>query len=104
MSMRAILILFLVPFWSAPKRSPTSIHFDSENPLHLDYVIAAANLRAHMYGLKGQTDPSVFKKALETVTVPEWKPKSGIKISSSEDDEKKRKEGTKFDDELEKFR
>ncbi len=43
----------LVPFWSGPKRAPRAIEFDVEDPLHLDFVMAAANLRAANFGLKG---------------------------------------------------
>jgi ubiquitin-activating enzyme E1 len=35
-------------FWSGPKRRPTALSFDVENPLHLDFVIAAANLYAEV--------------------------------------------------------
>jgi hypothetical protein len=33
-----------VPFWSGSKRFPRAANFDVENPLHFDYVYAAANL------------------------------------------------------------
>ena len=36
------------PFWSGPKRCPNPQVFDAENPLHMDYVVAAANLRAEV--------------------------------------------------------
>jgi ubiquitin-activating enzyme E1 len=35
-------------FWSGPKRLPTALTFNVENPLHLDFVIAAANLYAEV--------------------------------------------------------
>jgi ubiquitin-activating enzyme E1 len=35
-------------FWSAPKKLPTALTFDVENPLHLDFVLAAANLFAEV--------------------------------------------------------
>jgi ubiquitin-activating enzyme E1 len=35
-------------FWSAPKRLPTALAFDVENPLHLDFIFAAANLYAQV--------------------------------------------------------
>lgn len=41
------------PFWSGPKRCPTAHEFSPENPMHMEFIIAAANLRAHVYGLKG---------------------------------------------------
>ena len=36
------------PFWSGPKRCPTPQVFDADNELHMDYVVAAANLRAEV--------------------------------------------------------
>lgn len=47
------------PFWSGPKRCPVAINFDVNNPLHLDYILAAANLKAEVYGL-----PQVLDRAL----------------------------------------
>jgi ubiquitin-activating enzyme E1 len=35
-------------FWSGPKRLPTSLTFDEENPMHFDFVVAAANLYAEV--------------------------------------------------------
>ena len=29
------------PFWSGPKRAPTPLDFDINNPTHLNFVIAA---------------------------------------------------------------
>lgn len=39
-----------VYFWSGPKRCPHPIRFDPENPLHMSYIVAAANLRADAFG------------------------------------------------------
>ncbi|KAL2918709.1 E1 ubiquitin-activating protein [Polyrhizophydium stewartii] len=69
------------PFWSGPKRAPTPLTFDASNPLHLDFVLTAANLHAFNYGLKGETDPEVFKRVLANTIVPEFVPKSGVKIA-----------------------
>jgi ubiquitin-activating enzyme E1 len=53
-------------------------------PNHLGFVIAGANLRAAVFGLKGDRDPAVFKAALAAVAVPEFKPRAGIKIETDE--------------------
>ncbi|KAF6719684.1 Ubiquitin-like modifier-activating enzyme 1 [Oryzias melastigma] len=45
------------PFWSGPKRCPHPLEFSTSNDLHMDYVLAAANLFAQMYGLPGSTGP-----------------------------------------------
>ncbi|GAB1519654.1 E1 ubiquitin-activating protein [Rhizoctonia solani] len=74
------------PFWSGPKRAPDPLTFDSDNATHLDYVIAAANLHAYNYGLKGSNDPALFKRVADGVKVPEFVPRSGVKIQINETD------------------
>jgi ubiquitin-activating enzyme E1 len=41
------------PFWSGPKRCPKALNFDAVVELHLDFVLAAANLLAAVHGLEG---------------------------------------------------
>ncbi|XP_006140627.1 ubiquitin-like modifier-activating enzyme 1 [Tupaia chinensis] len=72
------------PFWSGPKRCPHPLTFDVNNPLHLDYVVAAANLFAQTYGLTGSQDRAAVATVLRSVQVPEFTPKSGIKIHVSD--------------------
>ncbi|KAF8528831.1 ubiquitin activating enzyme [Hysterangium stoloniferum] len=72
------------PFWSGPKRAPDALTFDSNNPIHLDFIIAAANLHAFNYGLRGETNPAVFKKVADAVTVSPFTPKSNIKVQISD--------------------
>ncbi|KDN39754.1 ubiquitin-activating enzyme E1 [Tilletiaria anomala UBC 951] len=74
------------PFWSGPKRAPKPITFDSTDPLHLDYVISAANLHAFNYGLRGERDPAAFQKALANVKVPEFTPKSNVKVQTNDNE------------------
>jgi len=74
------------PFWSGPKRAPTPIIFDMNNPLHMDFIISAANLHAFNYGLTGETDVQVFKNELATITVKKFEPKKGVKIQVQENE------------------
>lgn len=69
------------PFWSGPKRCPHPLTFDLKNDMHVDYILAAANLRALSYGLKQTRDRSYIIEELRKVHVPEFKPKEGVKIS-----------------------
>lgn len=50
----------------------------------MDYVIAAANLFAQTYGLQGSTDREAVAKLLQNIKVPEFTPKSGVKIHVSD--------------------
>jgi len=73
-------------FWSGPKRAPEPIVFDPKNPIHLDFVVFAANLHAFNYGLKGETDREYFERELQTIKVPEFKPRQGVKIQVQENE------------------
>lgn len=75
-----------LPFWSGPKRAPDALTFNSNDPVHLAYIIAAANLHAFNYGLRGETDPAVFRKIVDAVIVPEFTPRSGVKVQISDND------------------
>jgi ubiquitin-activating enzyme E1 len=93
------------PFWSGPKRAPDPLTFNSGDvspvyhtyartsqtdattqPVHLGFIIAAANLHAFNYGLRGETDENVFRKIADAVIVPEFTPKSGVKIQVNENE------------------
>lgn len=71
------------PFWSGPKRCPIPLEFDVNEPLHLDYVFAAANLKAEVYGLpqnRNRQEIADIVQGIEAV-VPQFVPKSGVKIA-----------------------
>eukprot|EP00795_Rhopilema_esculentum_P000847 gene847-10594_t len=72
------------PFWSGPKRCPHPLKFDPTNESHMNFVIAAANLKAKNYGIKGSSDHSFILNVLKAVVVPEFTPKSGVVISVTE--------------------
>ncbi|KAI0291745.1 ubiquitin activating enzyme [Russula brevipes] len=74
------------PFWSSPKRAPDPLTFDSSEPTHLQFIISAANLRAFNYGLRGETNPAIFRKVADSVVVPEFTPRSGVKVQVNENE------------------
>uniref|UniRef100_A0A452I3T0 E1 ubiquitin-activating enzyme n=1 Tax=Gopherus agassizii TaxID=38772 RepID=A0A452I3T0_9SAUR len=71
-------------FWSGPKRCPHPLTFDESNPLHMDYIVAAANLFAQTYGITGTRDVGAVAELLHQVQVPEFTPKSGVRIHISD--------------------
>ncbi|XP_075691127.1 ubiquitin-like modifier-activating enzyme 1 isoform X1 [Rhinoderma darwinii] len=72
------------PFWSGPKRCPHALSFDGDTALHLDYIIAGANLFAQSYGIAGSTDRAAVLEILKSVKVAQFTPKSGVKIHVSD--------------------
>jgi len=80
------------PFWSGPKRAPTPLKFNLDDPLHMDFVLSAANLRAVNYDIKGtSSDPNVIRKALADIKIPEFVPKK-VKIQVT--DQKQEQDNT----------
>jgi ubiquitin-activating enzyme E1 len=78
-------------FWSGSKRAPQPIVFDPNDPLHMSFIVAAANLRAFNYGLHGSTDVAQIKEVLRHVVVPKFEPKQ-VKIAATEEEAKRLKE------------
>lgn len=69
------------PFWSGPKRCPEPLKFDVNNSLHLDYIYAGANLKAQVYGIPQTRDRQLVAELVKQVEVPEFVPRSGVKIA-----------------------
>ena len=57
------------PFWSGPKRCPHPLEFDASNETHMGFIVAAANLRAEVFGLKGSTDVEALRKVVAKIKV-----------------------------------
>lgn len=74
------------PFWSGPKRAPTPLEFDIQNENHFNFIVAAANLHAFNYGLKGGADLDTYAKVLAGTKVPEFAPASNVKIQVEENE------------------
>lgn len=72
-------------FWSGNKRCPHTLNFDVHNQLHLDFVVAAANLLAHMYYIPQSRDRKFIADEVLKVHVSEFKPKSGVTIHENDD-------------------
>ena len=76
-----------VAFWSGPKRAPEPLQFDAGDPTHLGYVVAAANLHAFNYGIKGaNVDQGHVLKVLDNVIIPQFNPDPNVKIQVDDKD------------------
>lgn len=82
-------------FWSGSKRCPKALIFDVDDKdedagmrNHLDFVVAAANLRAEMFGIQGRTDEDYIRTLLTDVIVPDFYPSDGVKIAANEEEAK----------------
>ncbi|KAH6681138.1 hypothetical protein F5X68DRAFT_211958 [Plectosphaerella plurivora] len=74
-------------FWSGPKRAPDPLIFDTSNPTHFGFVVAAANLHAFNYNIKSPgNDRDLYLRELENVIVPDFAPAEGIKIQANDSD------------------
>lgn len=73
-----------LPFWSGPKKCPKHAIFDINDPEHIRFIISASNIRACVYGMKGNSDLNYVKNILATVMIPEFIPKEGIKIHTND--------------------
>jgi len=88
-------------FWSGSKRCPKPVVFDLKDKCedaqmrnHFDFIVAAANLRAHMFGIKGRTDEEYFVEVLQTVIVPDFAAQEGVKIAANEAEAKESENNT----------
>lgn len=75
------------PFWSAPKRFPHPLQFSAADAGHLYFVMAASILRAETFGIPipdWAKHPKKLAEAVDKVIVPEFQPKTDVKIVTDE--------------------
>lgn len=60
------------PFWSGPKRAPTAIAFDAQNPLHLNFVLPFANLIAVACGIPENRNATQVRDIAAAAKVPAY--------------------------------
>merc|ERR1711959_829582 len=72
-------------------RFPIALDFDVNDPMHLEFVIAAANLRAFSFGISPPAgvdprDPEDFKHVCSAIKSEPFAPKEGVKIQADPDE------------------
>lgn len=82
-------------FWSGPKRAPCAIKFTASDDLHIDFIMAAANLYAANLGMPQNRDRSKIVQIATAIKVPDFKPRE-MKIKV--DDKDTTREGCEDDD------
>uniref|UniRef100_A0A8C1W089 E1 ubiquitin-activating enzyme n=1 Tax=Cyprinus carpio TaxID=7962 RepID=A0A8C1W089_CYPCA len=75
-----------LPFWMGAKRCPDPLTFDTNNTTHMDFIVAAANLYGQIYGITGSRNRADIQSILQGVKVPEFTPKSSVKIAVTDQD------------------
>ena len=71
-------------FWSGPKKCPKPLVFDSTNVLHMDFIAAAANLRATVYGIDVNRDRTVIQNIVDGIEIPPFVPRSNVRIAAND--------------------
>lgn len=73
-----------LPFWSGPKRCPHSLQFSTEDSTSFEFVYAAANLKAEMYGIAQLRDKAKVGEMASQIVLPAFEPKKGVKIHTND--------------------
>lgn len=60
---------------------------------HMDYIVASANLYAQTYGIKGTRDRGEIARTLQTVSVPDFTPRSSMRIHTTDEEMQNDKQG-----------
>lgn len=60
--------------------------------MHMDYVVAAANLYGQIYGVNGTRDYASIRKILEKVHAPSFTPDKSVKIHLTDKEMEEEKE------------
>jgi len=72
-------------FWSSPKRPPTPIIFDWNDPTHRNFIISVSSLWAEVWGLERfPSDLNRIENVLKQTKIPPFVPKSSKKIETDE--------------------
>ena len=80
------------PFWSGAKKPPTPVEFNPTDPLHSEFIVAVANMRALVYQISPCEDKAYMLAVASAVKIEPFQPAEGIKIAATEEELKAEKE------------
>ena len=80
-----------LPFWSGAKKCPKPIDFSVTNPNHLNYIISFSNIWANIFNIKNK-DSEFVQEYVKALVPPKMYINDNAKISTTEEEEKKRLE------------
>ena len=67
------------------KRCPHPLKFDINDSIHLDFIVAASNLLAHIYHINQSRDRAMIAEKVSRIHVSEFVPKSGVTIHENDE-------------------
>lgn len=86
-------------FWSGSKRCPKPLIFNIDDDVHMSYIVSSANLFAKIFNINISEETEITE-VICNMDIPKFVPKSGIKISTNDEELKKQQEeeGCEIDD------
>lgn len=75
------------PFWSGPKRAPSPITFDSNDSMHIGFVMTYSNLIATALSIQTMSDEAAFTKLAKETEVAAYVPKKIVVKTPEEEKE-----------------
>ena len=61
------------------------LNFDANNSLHLDFIVAASNLLARIYGIPDSRDRNYISKEVSKIQIEKFQPKAGVTIHENDE-------------------
>lgn len=68
------------PFWSGLKRVPSPLSLNLLDPIHLEFIQAAANIYANIFKLPIEKNKEHVAKLASKIKLVEFVPKNNVKI------------------------
>lgn len=87
------------PFWSGPKRCPSPIAFNAEDPRHVNFVLTYANLIATALSIPTNRDVNAVREMAKNAKVKPYVPKKvEVKLEENKNNEQAQPEPASQDD------